>query len=152
MLANDPSDIRAFFVYGTLQRGGSRQRHWPCAPLAIESATTRGTLHDLGPYPGLLAGDELIGGELWQLRADDVPSALRVLDDVEGATGDENEWYTRRAIECRTTDGAVHRAWCYFFAKPEQIAATPLVRADADGVSRWRAKTQAAIDAAPKLA
>lgn len=132
------AEIHAFFVYGTLQRGGCRERFWPCRAVAIEPATTLGELRELGPYPGLLIGQDTVGGELWSLRPEDVPAALFALDEVEGASGGDDEWYTRRAIECRTADGRQHRAWCYFFAKPAAIAAAPRIEPDADGICRWR--------------
>jgi gamma-glutamylcyclotransferase (GGCT)/AIG2-like uncharacterized protein YtfP len=134
----DPPDIHAFFVYGTLQRGGCREPCWPCAPISIVPATTRALMRDLGPYPGLEAGTDTIGGELWRLRPEDVPRTLDVLDEVEGATGGEDAWYERRAVECRTADGRMVSAWCYFFAHPVEIEAKPRVEADEYGVCRWR--------------
>ena len=48
------------FVYGTLKRGEARARLWPRKPQAVEPATVRGTLYDLGDYPALVPGDDTV--------------------------------------------------------------------------------------------
>lgn len=51
------------FVYGTLKRGEEREAMWPRWPVRVEAATTLGILYDIGPYPALAAGDDVVEGE-----------------------------------------------------------------------------------------
>jgi gamma-glutamylcyclotransferase (GGCT)/AIG2-like uncharacterized protein YtfP len=56
--------LSGVFVYGTLQRGGVRERCWPRKPIYVEVARVRGALYDLGPYPALVEGSDFVAGEL----------------------------------------------------------------------------------------
>jgi gamma-glutamylcyclotransferase (GGCT)/AIG2-like uncharacterized protein YtfP len=132
------ASITALFVYGTLQRGQCRERCWPHAPLSVELATVRGRLYDLGPYPALVAGDDLIGGEVWRLAAEHLSRTLAVLDEVEDVAAGEAGLYARRAVECRTERGAAVRAFAYYYARPHEIEHCLRVQPDSDGVCRWR--------------
>jgi gamma-glutamylcyclotransferase (GGCT)/AIG2-like uncharacterized protein YtfP len=134
--------ITALFVYGTLQRGQCRERCWPHAPLSVQAATVRGRLYDLGPYPALVEGDELVGGEVWQLAAEYMPHTLAVLDDVEDAAVGEAGLYARRLVECRTESGATVRAYAYYYSRPQEIEHYARVRPDANGICRWRPASQ----------
>lgn len=96
---HDPTAVTAFFVYGTLQRGQCRQRCWPVPAEHIERAFVRGQLYDLGEYPALLAGDDWVAGERWELAAADMELALQVLDRVEGyAQPGEADLYDRQVM------------------------------------------------------
>lgn len=90
----------AIFVYGTLKREQLRGRLWPRPPLSIEPAIATGTLYDLGPYPGLVDGDQLVLGEVWTFRREDLQETLLVLDRIEGfdPKSDSGE-YVRRVIQ-----------------------------------------------------
>jgi gamma-glutamylcyclotransferase (GGCT)/AIG2-like uncharacterized protein YtfP len=90
----------AIFVYGTLQREQLRGRLWPRPALSIEPAIAKGTLYDLGPYPGLVDGDQLVLGEVWTFRREDLRETLLVLDRIEGfdPKNDSGE-YVRRVIQ-----------------------------------------------------
>jgi gamma-glutamylcyclotransferase (GGCT)/AIG2-like uncharacterized protein YtfP len=132
--------ICAVFVYGTLKRGGCRAKFWPRAPLAVEPATIRGRLYDLGPYPALVPGDDAIRGELWRLAADDMTETLRVLDEVEGYHQLGDDYYRRIVVSCRTDDGATVDAYAYEFVQPAAIADKPVVSANARGECEWREK------------
>jgi gamma-glutamylcyclotransferase (GGCT)/AIG2-like uncharacterized protein YtfP len=72
------------FVYGTLKRGECRERCWPHAPRSVQPGFIRGQLVDLGPFPGLIAGDGWVRGEVWEIRAADLPATLETLDAIEG--------------------------------------------------------------------
>ncbi|HEX5104323.1 MAG TPA: gamma-glutamylcyclotransferase family protein, partial [Pirellulaceae bacterium] len=98
------------FVYGTLQRGPCRERCWPRQPLRVESARVRAALYDLGPYPALVASDDKIAEELWQLAEGDLPVTLAELDRVEGYAGQIDDLYRRATISCQTASGSVE-AW-----------------------------------------
>jgi gamma-glutamylcyclotransferase (GGCT)/AIG2-like uncharacterized protein YtfP len=127
-----------FFVYGTLQRGEERAKFWPRPPLQIEMAYTIARMHDLGPYPALLEGDDRVRGELWTLAEADVSTTLEALDVVEGFNQGGADWYVRRVIECFTLDGRRHNAYSYFWGGRYDIADTPVVSANAEGFCDWK--------------
>jgi gamma-glutamylcyclotransferase (GGCT)/AIG2-like uncharacterized protein YtfP len=128
--------ITVLFVYGTLQRGQCRERCWPHAPRRVEPAVVRGRLYDLGPYPALVEGDDLVGGEAWHLAPEHVPRTLTVLDEVEDVAAGEAGLYARRVVECREASETV-RAYAYYYSRPHDIAHHPRVPPGEDGVCRW---------------
>ncbi len=134
-----PSPITVLFVYGTLQRGQCRERCWPHAPLRVERAVIHGRLHDLGPYPALVEGDDVVGGEAWHLAPEHVECTLAVLDDVEDTAVGEAGLYARRVVQCRTEAGGTLSAYAYYYSRPQDIAAQPRVSPGDDGVCRWGA-------------
>jgi gamma-glutamylcyclotransferase (GGCT)/AIG2-like uncharacterized protein YtfP len=81
------------FVYGTLRRGGAGAMHirFPDAKF-IADAEVRGSLYDLGAYPGLRLdeSDSSVIGEVYEV--DD--ELLRRLDDFEASSH-----YVRRQVE-----------------------------------------------------
>ena len=84
------------FVYGTLRWGGSNDiaRYDP-APRLIGEALIRGTLYDLGAYPGLrLCGHGSVAGEVYLI--DRPVEAL--LDCLEGVRSDGTGEYVKRSI------------------------------------------------------
>jgi len=95
-----PQSLRSaqhVFVYGTLRQGGSNDitRYRP-QPQRVGDAVVRGTLYDLGPYPGLrLEGSPVVVGEIY-LVAVEVERALDVLESVlEDGSGE----YVKRRVE-----------------------------------------------------
>lgn len=137
MNSQECEPIAAVFVYGTLKRGQCRARYWPRAPRAVESAVIRGRLYDLGPYPALGPGDDIIRGELWRFAADDMAETLHVLDEVEGATQLGSAYYRRVVVACRLDDGRSFPAFAYEFADPARLADKPIVPPDAGGECCW---------------
>ena len=118
--------ITQIFVYGTLKRGQCRDILWPCDPIAVIPAMTRGTLHDREDYPAMTAGQDLVVGECWRFREQDVPSVLRTLDEIEGANQPgAPDLYHRVEVDCwqsieadvadRLTE--VGRAFAYHYAR-----------------------------------
>ncbi len=107
----------ALFVYGTLKRG--RFNHPLLAPYAraVEPASIRGELYDVGLYPALVAGEGTVRGELVRLAAPDLSRVLTILDWLEDyRPGDEERsMYLRRVIEVHTASGARERAYAYFY-------------------------------------
>jgi len=132
----------AVFVYGTLRRGEVREGCWPRRPTRIEWATVRGRLHDLGPYPALVAGDDVVLGELWHLAAVDLAPTLDVLDDIECYGHGDVDLYVREVVECRTLDGRPVTAQAYCFAAPDEIRNAPVVAPDDRGFCLWRPATR----------
>jgi len=138
----------AVFVYGTLMRGQVRAGRWPHEPRQVLAATTRGELYDLGTYPGMVAGQDLIAGELWSFHADQMTDTLRALDRIEGYNERGRDLYVRQVIPCHAVEdgeadeadeaGEPLRAHAYLYARPERLARARRIAAEADGVCRWR--------------
>lgn len=133
-----PEICRAIFVYGTLKRGQPRERIWPHEPENIVEAFIRATLVDLGPYPAIIDGDDLVAGELWMLPPADIDPTLAALDAVEGYRQGRNDLYERRVVSCSQRHGGRRDGHTYFFANPHQIAGKPVIAPDPDGYCRWR--------------
>ena len=129
--------IDTIFVYGTLQRGELRESCWPRRPLRIEWGTIRGALKDLGEYPALVDGQDLILGELWHFAATDVVATLATLDEIEWYGQDDNDLYVRETVTCHNASGEPRQAYTYRYAKPREIALAPVVVPAADGFCRW---------------
>lgn len=124
------------FVYGTLKRGGAREKCWPRKPLRIEPATVRGALYDLGKYPGLVAGDDLVTGELWHFAVGVMSATLTALDEVEGYCGGPNDWYRREIIACQTIS-ATQNAWTYLYARTSELRDSQRIKPNASGACHW---------------
>lgn len=132
-MIDDPACI---FVYGTLKRGQVRERSWPRPPVAIEPATVRGTLYDLGPYPALTPGEDTVGGELWHIAPEDIAITLAALDHVEGYADRPDDLYRRIIVECQTTAGRVS-AWTYQLARTDLLRTARRILPDGRGVCAW---------------
>jgi gamma-glutamylcyclotransferase (GGCT)/AIG2-like uncharacterized protein YtfP len=130
--------INAVFVYGTLKRGECRAKFWPHPPVRVETATIRGRLYDLGPYPALGPGDDLVSGEVWHLAPEHVDETLRVLDEIEGASELKSAYYWRIVVSCHTEEGRDIEAWAYEFGDLNRLQDQPVVLPDERGECCWR--------------
>ena len=102
----------ALFVYGTLMRGESRRSILErFDPIGTEPATISGRLLDLGAYPGLVEGEDVIAGEL--VRFETLESLLETLDDIEDFVGYGADGSLFRRI-VRSVGG--DPAWTYIYA------------------------------------
>lgn len=126
------------FVYGTLQRGQCRERCWPHRPVQIERGTIRAALYDLGPYPAIGPGDDVVRGELWEIAPNDIEQTLRVLDEVEGYSQLGDDLYVRRLVTCRTDDGREVVAWTYYYGDAPRLDQKPRVSPNDAGEVLWR--------------
>ena len=106
------------FVYGTLMAGEYRS-----ATLEQHTfqpgvtAQVKGTLYNLGNYPGMRPSEEdRVFGELYRLN--DVFLGLQSLDRVEGFYGfkSDDSLFKRTLIEVETEEGKVW-AWSYMYAE-----------------------------------
>ncbi|MDA8790325.1 gamma-glutamylcyclotransferase [bacterium] len=106
------------FVYGTLMAGEYRS-----ATLEQHTfqpgvtAQVKGTLYNLGNYPGMRPSEEdRVFGELYRLK--DVFLGLQSLDRVEGFYGfkSDDSLFKRTLIEVETEEGKVW-AWSYIYAE-----------------------------------
>ena len=75
--------IHQVFVYGTLKRGQCREHAWPHEPKTIRDAAVLGALFGRDDYPALKPGDDLVAGELWEFKADEIQQVLWRLDQIE---------------------------------------------------------------------
>ncbi len=110
--------ISRLFVYGTLAAGQQRWRH--LAPFVLgagHEASVPGTLYNTGNgYPAArFDGPGSIRGRIYELDADRLDEALRLLDEVEGAVLD---LFHRVAV----TTSAGLEAWAYEYCGDEQFA------------------------------
>jgi gamma-glutamylcyclotransferase (GGCT)/AIG2-like uncharacterized protein YtfP len=131
-------ELLPIFVYGTLQRGQERERLWPQRPLRVEEATTVGRLYDLGPYPALVPGDDVVEGELWYVAAEDLSATLKTLDRIEEYSQGSQNLYERRAVRCRNVAGQIREAYAYFYAREADLAGKSPLPHGANGCCRWR--------------
>ncbi len=109
-------DAELLFVYGTLRPTLATGGH-ACLVHDLEVvglATVPGVLVDLGDYPGLVAGEGLVHGEL--LRITD-PAMLTALDAYEECGGPE-PLFRRERMLARLGDGTTLDAWAYRYARP----------------------------------
>ncbi|MBP87097.1 MAG: hypothetical protein CMJ64_10335 [Planctomycetaceae bacterium] len=134
------SDAYRIFVYGTLKRGEVRDTCWPHKPLSIEWGTVSGQLSDLGPYPALVEGEDIVLGELWQVEPDHLSATLATLDKIEGYEQAGDDLYVRRMVRCTTLAGELRQALTYFYADPAAIASKPIVLPDRDGFCQWHGR------------
>jgi gamma-glutamylcyclotransferase (GGCT)/AIG2-like uncharacterized protein YtfP len=110
--------LEKIFVYGTLMHG--ELRHPTLMDSSIgegQPASARGTILDLGDYPGMVAGDEgVIHGEVYQI--DQVYPTLQTLDTIEGFYGyDSNHSLFTRTIVQIDTEHGPEWAWTYVYNK-----------------------------------
>jgi gamma-glutamylcyclotransferase (GGCT)/AIG2-like uncharacterized protein YtfP len=102
------------FVYGTLRpprpdTPAADARFYSQIAHSIVHHTpatlTGAALYDLGPYPALIPGDDVIVGDLLQVDA----ATLAITDRIEG----HPVYYRRTQVTVQTTDGDV-TAWVYW--------------------------------------
>lgn len=97
MPENCTETVRHVFVYGTLRRGQANDitRLSP-APRLVGNALVRGTLFDLGNYPGLRLEDEggPVRGEVYAIGAE----LEARLDEIEAVYPQQHDEYVKRQI------------------------------------------------------
>jgi gamma-glutamylcyclotransferase (GGCT)/AIG2-like uncharacterized protein YtfP len=109
-------ETRLLFVYGTLRPALARGepevliRGLTC----LGPATVRGSLYDLGGYPGFVAGDGLVHGELLII---DSPTRLAAIDAYEECDGPD-PLYVREQVLATRPDASVVKAWTYRCLRP----------------------------------
>ena len=100
------NDKGYIFVYGTLKVGGYFSPPFNNKRLSTQPATVKGTLYDLGGFPGLsLEGSDVVHGELHLYK--DFSLVLRHMDLIEGfsANRGRNNLYARQTFEVKTPNG-----------------------------------------------
>lgn len=113
---------QSLFVYGTLHPDlALPEMREAVARLVLRGrATIRGTLHDLGEYPGLRLDDasETVHGSVFLLPED--PALLVQLDDYEGYRPHDPaaSLFVRVLEEVTLEDGSTLRCWLYLYNQP----------------------------------
>ena len=105
------------FFYGTLMCGFSLRRRSDIESFLRFSGrgSVQGVLYDLGSYPGMVAGQGTVVGELYEiLQADRL---LPKLDAIEGyyPNAPDKSSYLRRRSRVRHFDGVNVSSWVYVF-------------------------------------
>lgn len=103
------------FVYGTLMSGELNHRRLSSATPLGQARTALGyALHDLGPFPGLVAGQQRVTGEIYEVDA----TTRTELDQLEG----HPRFYCRTLI--RLEDGSAAEA---YMLSPGQARGRPVI-------------------------
>nr|WP_162581734.1 gamma-glutamylcyclotransferase family protein [Variovorax sp. PBS-H4] len=117
-MPHSPFEPRHVFVYGTLRRGGRNDiaRFRP-APRYVAEAVIRGTLYDLGSYPGAVLGgsDELVG-EIYAIA----PALEALLDQLEEVRPDDGGEYIKREVWVQA--GSTELLCLVYEIHPDRIA------------------------------
>jgi gamma-glutamylcyclotransferase (GGCT)/AIG2-like uncharacterized protein YtfP len=113
------SPVAGLFVYGTLRRGEERHdvltRHLAADSM---SATTPGTLLDLGPYPGLVLDEpksSVIGEFYMGVDRDALFGELDAIETFHGF-GMPGSLYRRAIVRVRTAERGSMLAFTYVYA------------------------------------
>ncbi len=103
MLPTITDPLRHVFVYGTLRKGQERDiNHLQPAPVFIGNSQIKGTLYDLGSYPGVrLGGSGWVQGEIYQIT----PALERQLDEIEEVWPQQTGEYVRREVVVQCAGG-----------------------------------------------
>lgn len=88
--------MRGYGLHAVLARGATY----------LGPGRVRGTLIDLGTYPGLVEGQGLVSGEVYRI---DTPELLPAVDREEGYN------FERRRRKIALTDGRTAWAWAYHY-------------------------------------
>lgn len=104
---NEYFSNRMVFVYGTLMSGEANE-HYLENSVCLGSAFIEGyDMYDVGWYPAIIQGDNMIIGELYQVSKTDFPS----IDMLEG----EGNLYIKRCERVTYADGKTVFAFVYVY-------------------------------------
>ena len=101
------------FVYGTLLRGMQRSTALRGARF-LGLGEVNGVLLNLTHYPGLMAGNGRVSGELYEVDND----TLKTLDRIEGyePNDPQESLFVRTPLEVTSLDdGHIRKAWTYLY-------------------------------------
>lgn len=109
------------FVYGTLKKGCKNHPHLADQTYVGDARTAPGyRLHDLGDYPGMVAGGDSVTGEVWSVDA----ASLARLDAFEGV---DEGLYRREPVKLLPPFDR-ETVWTYLYARDP--AGRPAIAAD----------------------
>jgi gamma-glutamylcyclotransferase (GGCT)/AIG2-like uncharacterized protein YtfP len=102
------------FVYGSLKVGGHFAKAFDGVRKNITKASVKGTLFNMGSFPGIvLGGEKTVHGELHLYE--DFAQVVRRMDYIEGyrKRNDPRNLYHKNVIEVKTGDGKTIKALVY---------------------------------------
>lgn len=122
-MRHDALPSRHVFVYGTLRRGEMNDIHrLQPAPRFVGMAQVRGTLYDLGAYPGLrLHGDAAVVGEVYAIDASLEPQ-LDAIEEIRGRADDE---YLKRRLTVVVAQQPLEVL--LYEVQPHRVAGAPVI-------------------------
>ena len=110
------------FFYGTLMSPFNRPGRQRITPKLHYKGrgTIQAALFDLGIYPAAIPAEDrsVVWGEVYETT--DAAAVLAALDEIEGHRPSEPErsLYTRVLTDITMADGAIVKAWTYFYNAP----------------------------------
>ena len=111
-----PPSPDLLFVYGTLRP--VLATGWPRNLVGdlevVATATVAGLLYDLGDYPGMVAGEGVVHGELLRIGDDERLAAIDAYEECGGPQA----LFRREAVQATCADGRRAAAWAYFYNGP----------------------------------
>lgn len=114
---------------------------WPAKPLSIHPAWVFGTLYGRRDYPALMPGNDRVLGEVRCFDPADMPTVMRVLDQIEGTNQPGNpDLYVRATLPTFDLDGSqIATAFAYHYAKSPQLDGFTKIKTAGDrpGFARW---------------
>lgn len=118
-----PPDPELLFVYGTLRPAlaGGWSRDLIADLEVVGEATVSGLLYDLGEYPGMVAGEGVVQGDLLRISDDERLAAIDAYEECGGP----HALYRRAAVAATLADGTIAAAWAYLFNRP--IGEAPVI-------------------------
>jgi gamma-glutamylcyclotransferase (GGCT)/AIG2-like uncharacterized protein YtfP len=129
------------FVYGTLRRGGagSMSNRFPDSKFIAE-AVVKGSLYDLGAYPGLLLteSNSTVTGEVYEV--DD--ETLKRLDDFEATSN-----YLRKQVDVSLGNS---RKVCWTYEPDPEFYSLRRLISSGDWMEYAKTKTDWPKDAGPE--
>ena len=97
------------FVYGTLKKGYGNH-HIMKPAVFVGDDTISGTMYSFGDYPAIVAGKDIIHGELWKISTEQ----RKRIDHMEGHP------FLFKRLLTHTRSGKF--AWVYWFQAAEKLS------------------------------
>lgn len=119
----DYANKEQLFVYGTLKPGYRNYAHIEQLVISSQPATTRGFLFDLGSYPALVPGGDMIDGVILDVE----PEAIQITDRIESffPNSPNKSLYFRKKIIAQLDSQEELLVWTYVYADASQISTRP---------------------------
>ncbi|SDA45131.1 gamma-glutamylcyclotransferase family protein [Methanobrevibacter millerae] len=104
---NEYFSNRNVFVYGTLMKGEGNARYLQNSAFLCTAVITGYQMYDVGWYPAIVSGDNLITGELYRVPIKDMPA----IDMLEG----EGTLYIKKCERVTDSKGNTTFAFVYIY-------------------------------------
>lgn len=107
MAINEYFTNRSVFVYGTLMSGESNHNYLNNSAYIGQGTIEGYDMYNVGRFPAIIEGDDLIIGELYQVSINDLPA----IDELEG----EGTFYLKKCETVTDSEGKTSFAYIYVF-------------------------------------